>query len=70
MQLKSIYQEIGQLPLDKKFQIIEYTLNSIKNDEKKAKNKKTVIDLDLKINEKSLSKEWLSDEDNRWDNIF
>lgn len=81
MQIKSLIQQIQALPLDKRFLIIEETLQSIKKEEF---NRTTVSDpenfsenyledknfRDYLINEKSLANDWLSDEDNRWDNVL
>jgi len=39
MQIKSIIQEIQQLPLDEKFVVIEQTLKSIKKEELKKYQK-------------------------------
>lgn len=81
MQIKSIIREIQQLPLDEKFVIIEQTLKSIKKEELKqyqkldsesnedgtVKNKKFNV---YSVSEKSLASDWLSEEDNRWDNLL
>ena len=78
MQVKSIIHEIQQLPLDEKFFIMEQTLKSIKNEElKHLSTYKTYTDysdnndlLSHLVCEKSLSEDWLSEEDNRWDNLL
>jgi hypothetical protein len=78
MQVKSIIHEIQQLPLDEKFFVMEQTLQSIKDEElKHLSSPKTYSDYsentDLYahlVSEKSLSKEWQSKEDNRWDNLL
>lgn len=81
MHIKSIIQEMQGLSLDEQFQIIEQTLQSIKKEELKhwsvseseedyksnSSNKKFK---DVFINEKSLAADWLSEEDNRWDNLL
>lgn len=78
MQVKTIIQEIQQLSLRKRFLIIEETLKSIKKEELKNEHKVIFDDSDdvnavhsmMSINEKSLAKDWLSEEDNRWDKIL
>jgi hypothetical protein len=82
MEVKAIVQEIERLPLSKKFFVIEETLKSIKKEELNQgaeKNKLKGYDsfnvgkLDsnyYSANEKSLAKDWLSEEDNRWDKIL
>ncbi len=79
MQIKTIIQEIQRLPLDKRFFVIEQTLKSIKNEELKnqliaeffndTSEKKNQLSTVL-VNEKSLAKDWSSDEDSRWDNLL
>jgi hypothetical protein len=77
MQVKSIIHEIQQLPLDEKFFVMEQTLQSIKDEELKQLSSPKTTDYsensDLYahlVSEKSLSKEWQSKEDNRWDNLL
>ena len=79
MEVKTIIQEIQQLSLRKRFLIIEETLKSIKKEELKHKGQDdTFSDGDdhesafsgILINEKSLAKDWLSEEDNRWDKLL
>lgn len=81
MEIDTIIREIRELPLDERFFIVEQTLESIKNEELKnksgsAKNEdqksysKNKMFNDFSVNEKSLSEDWLSDEDKRWDNLL
>jgi hypothetical protein len=79
MQVKNIIQEIQQLPLEKRFLIMEQTLKSIKKEELKHQAADTLNDdttdkelnfSTLLVSQKSLAKDWLSDEDNRWDNLL
>lgn len=81
MQIKIIIQEIQQLPLDERFLIVEQTWESIKNEELKQPTKSRPEDIydnyenDKKfrpysISKKSLASDWLSEEDNRWDNLL
>lgn len=80
MQVKSIIQEIQQLPLDKRFYIMEQTLKSIKDEELKYQTTNELYnevaeDKELnfpahKVSEKSLATDWLSEEDKRWDNLL
>lgn len=83
MQVKTIIQEIQRLPLSKRFFVMEQTLKSIKNEELKLQSEKAVdtpyddyvSDKELTamsylVSEKSLTKDWLSEEDNRWDKIL
>lgn len=83
MEVKTIVQEIQRLPLSKKFFVMEQTLKSIKKEELSLQTEKAVDtlyddyanDTELKtfpylVNEKSLAKDWLSEEDNRWDKIL
>lgn len=80
MQVKTIINQIQRLPLRKRFLVIEETLKSIKNEELKSDNKDifddeqdfnfTEVNSFLPINEKSLAKDWLSEEDSRWDKIL
>lgn len=76
MEIKSIVQEINGLPLTKRFWVMEQTLKSIKNEEL---SQKIITDFDDEkimslyaptVSEKSLAKDWLSAEDNRWDKIL
>ena len=81
MLIKTIIEEIQQLPLDEKFVVMEQTLKSIKKEELKqhqkldsesnkddsVKKKKFNV---YSVNEKSLASDWLSEEDNRWDNLL
>lgn len=70
MEVKKIIQEIQQLPLDKRFFIMEQTLKSIKQEGlnyAEDDNKKFAA---FTVSEKSLAKDWLSKEDNRWDNLL
>lgn len=75
MQVKTLIQEIERLSLRKRFTIIEQTLKSIKKDELKShifddQNDNETINSIVSINEKSLAKDWLSDEDERWDKLL
>jgi hypothetical protein len=76
MEVKTIVQEIQRLPLSKKFFVMEQTLKAIKKEEL---NLKTEVDFEedkkltfenLSVNEKSLAKDWLSEEDSRWDELL
>ena len=77
MQVKMILQEIERLPLRKRFIVIQQTLKSIEKEEKLYSESKDLLSYEnesgiqnLMINEKSLSEDWLSDEDNRWDKFL
>lgn len=80
MQVKSIIQEIQQLPIDKRFYVLEQTLKSIKKEEFKLQTSDELnndYDEDKELNfpahlvsEKSLATDWLSEEDKRWDDIL
>ncbi len=77
MQVKMILQEIERLPLRKRFMVIQQTLKSIEKEEKLNSESKDFLSHEnessiqnLIINEKSLSEDWLSDEDNRWDKFL
>ena len=81
MEIKAIIREIQELPLDEQFFIMEQTLKSIKKEELKNKSKAKQNDIyenhsndknfkDFSISEKSLATDWLSKEDNRWDNLL
>jgi hypothetical protein len=72
MEVKAIIQEIERLPLDKRFLVMEQTLKSIKKEEL---TRHIVWDDDNAgslhlVSETSLAKEWLSQEDNRWDDVL
>jgi len=83
MHIKKIIQEIHQLPLQKKFYVMEQTLKSIKNEELKSHTELAIDETDddhdddkeislsnYIISEKSLSNDWISKEDNRWDKLL
>ena len=81
MEITTIIREIQELPLDERFFIVEQTLKSIKKEElknQKKLDKKNIYEestnnegfKDFSISEKSLSADWLSEEDNRWDNLL
>lgn len=76
MEVKTIVQEIQRLPLTKRFWVMEQTLKSIKNEELSHQvdadfdDEKDLSFYTLSVNEKSLAKDWLSTEDNRWDKIL
>jgi len=76
MQVKDIIQVIEQLPLDKRFFVVEQTLKSIKKEELKNKSNISNHNIEEKsgafiaVSEKSLAKDWLSKEDSRWDNLL
>lgn len=77
MQVKMILQEIERLPLRKRFMVIQQTLKSIEKEEKLNSESKDFLSYEnessiqnLMINEKSLSEDWLSEEDNRWDKFL
>lgn len=79
MLVKSIIREIQLLPLNERFMVVEQTLKSIKKEELKhikdekdlKKNNEKFSDFSSSnINNISLAKEWLSDEDKRWDNLL
>jgi hypothetical protein len=72
MEVDTIIQEIERLPLNKRFLIMELTLRSIKKDEL---IQHVVWDDDndnslYMVSETSLAKEWLSQEDNKWDDVL
>ncbi len=76
MEVKLLMKEIQQLPLKKRFWVMEQTLKSIKNEEINhnpevdfAEEKELSLAM-ISASEKSLAKDWLSKEDNRWDNIL
>jgi len=80
MLVETIIQEIKQLPLDKRFLVMEKTLESIRNEEVILKNttgfdegmvasKQQNIPSYL-VSEQSLAKDWLSEEDSRWDAVL
>jgi len=71
MEISSIIREIQDLPLAERFFIVEQTLESIKTEE--LKQQKELPDKkfnDYSVNEKSLAEDWLSEEDERWDNLL
>ncbi len=81
MQTLQIIQEIQQLPLAKKFYIMEQTLKSIKKEELNLQTKKSTVlyddntnedfnQISYLVSEKSLATDWLSEEDSRWDKIL
>lgn len=83
MEVKTIVKEIQRLPLSKRFFVMEETLKSIKKEElnhqaEKAvdvlyddyTNDKELTTISYQVSEKSLAKDWLSEEDNRWDKIL
>lgn len=76
MEAKNIVQAIQRLSLTKRFWVMEQILKSIKKEELSYR---LDVDLDdekvvplsaLSVSEKSLAKDWLSTEDNRWDKIL
>jgi hypothetical protein len=83
MEVKTIVKEIQRLPLSKRFFVMEQTLKSIKKEElnhqtEKAvdmlyddyTNDKELTTISYQVSEKSLAKDWLSEEDNRCDKIL
>lgn len=83
MEVKIIVQEIQRLPLSKRFFVMEQILKSIKKEELNHQiekvgnilyddyaNDKKLNAISYLANEKSLAKDWLSEEDNRWDKIL
>jgi hypothetical protein len=76
MEVKIIVQEIRRLPLTKRFWVMEQILKSIKNEELSHQvdtdfdDEKDLSFSALSVSEKSLAKDWLSTEDNRWDKIL
>ena len=83
MEVKTIVREIQQLPLSKKFFVMEETLKSIKNEELKHQPEiaaddrydnyagdEEPTDFSYLVSEKSLANDWLSEEDNRWDKLL
>ena len=83
MEVKTIIHEIQQLPLSKRFFVMEQTLKSIKKDELKHQTEITPdglyddhtdgaaqIDLSYLVSERSLANDWLSEEDDRWDKLL
>lgn len=83
MEVKTIVKEIQRLPLSKRFFVMEQTLKSIKKEElnlqtEKAvdmlyddySNDKELTAMSYLVSEKSLAKDWLSKEDDRWDKIL
>ena len=72
MEVDTIMEEIERLPLNKRFLVMEQTLRSIKINEL---SQHIVWDDDddnslYMVSETSLAKEWLSPEDNRWDDVL
>ena len=83
MEIEIIIQEIQQLPLSKKFFVMEETLKSIKKEEMNHQPKiaadelyddhahgKELTDPSYLVSEKSLANDWLSEEDSRWDSLL
>ena len=83
MLAKTIIQEIERLPLSKRFWVVEQALKSIKKEELKHQmesatnslyndysNEKDTTAFSHLVSEKSLAKDWLSEEDNRWDKLL
>jgi hypothetical protein len=83
MEVKTIVREIQQLPLSKKFFVMEETLKSIKNEELKHQSEiaaeklydnyagdEEPTDFSHLVSEKSLTNDWLSEEDSRWDKLL
>ncbi|MDR0793274.1 MAG: hypothetical protein LBE82_08185 [Chitinophagaceae bacterium] len=72
MEVNAIIQEIERLPLSKRFLVMEQTLQSIKKEELAqhiAWDNDNADSMHL-VSETSLAKEWLSQEDNRWDAVL
>ena len=77
MEVKTIIKEIERLPLQERFFVMEQTLESIKKEELKHSEKNRILKDEntstfssILVNEKSLEKDWLSDEDSRWDSLL
>jgi hypothetical protein len=83
MEVKTIVKEIQRLPLSKRFFVMEQTLKSIKKEELNHQTEKSVdmlyddytndkelTTISYQVSEKSLAKDWLSEEDNRCDKIL
>ena len=76
MEIDTIMREIQELPLVKRFLIVEQTLESIKNEELKLQEESKAEDQQIKrfkdysVSEISLAEDWLSEEDKRWDNLI
>lgn len=70
MEVVQLMQEIERLALAKKFFIVEETLKSIKQEELIHQSTSNYEDISYLISEKSLAKDWLSEEDNRWDLVL
>ena len=78
MEIDLIIREIQELPLAERFFIVEQTLESIKKEElKHPSDTNDALNFsfknnfnDFSVNEKSLAEDWLSEEDQRWDNLF
>jgi hypothetical protein len=72
MEVNTIVREIERLPLSKRFWVMEQTLKSIK---KQELSQHIVWDDDnandlYVVSETSLAKEWLSPEDEHWDDVL
>jgi len=72
MEVNAIIQEVKRLPLNKQFLVMEQTLKSIKNNELSQHIVWADDNTDsmYMVSETSLAKEWLSPEDNRWDDVL
>ncbi|MBX3163689.1 MAG: hypothetical protein KF900_04365 [Bacteroidetes bacterium] len=71
MEVKTIVKEIQRLPLSKRFFVLEQVVKSIKKEELKQTNwDDDHADFLHAVSETSLAKEWLSEEDNRWDEVL
>jgi hypothetical protein len=82
MEVKTIIHEIQQLPLSKRFFVMEQTLKSIKKEELNHQTEiapyefnddytnAELTDLSYLVSEKSLANDWLSEEDDRWDKLL
>ena len=76
MEVNTILAEIERLPLTERFLVMERTLTSIKNYELTHQIDHEIDDDSaptfptVSVNEISLAKDWLSEEDNRWDSVL
>ena len=75
MEVKTIVEQIQQVSITKQFWIMEQVLKSLRKEglsqrQDLEKEEESTFLSDLSVNEKSLSKDWLSTEDNRWDNFL
>ena len=76
MEVNTILAEIERLPLTERFLVMERTLTSIKNHELTHQIDHEIDDDSapafpaVSVNEISLAKDWLSEEDNRWDSVL